>query len=245
MSSPPVLSVVLPVYNESEAIGPVLAELADVLQQSWPDAWEVLAVNDGSTDATSGRIQEAALRTPRIRLLEMKQHIGQSGALWTGIREAGAEWIATLDADGQNDPADLPTLMAAAADVDAAFGYRADRQDSQSKKAAGKLANAVRNALLREKIRDTGCAAKIFRKSLFLPLTPWDGMHRFLGTLFLMQGAVIVQCPVRHRPRAAGVSKYTNRGRLFHTLRDAFAVRWLRSRYLHLPPSPPHTSHTT
>lgn len=238
MSPIPDLSVVLPVYNEAEAIGPVLTELADVLQHKWPDAWEVLAVNDGSTDTTSERISELAAQHSGIRLLDLSTHAGQSGALWMGVQEARAEWVATLDADGQNDPSDLPTMMDAVTDVDAVFGYRVDRQDTWSKKFAGKVANALRNGILGEDIRDTGCSTKIFRKRFFAPLTPWNGMHRFLGTLFLMQGAILVQCPVRHRPRAAGESKYTNRGRLIRTLRDVFAVRWLRSRYLRLPSSP-------
>ena len=240
----PILSVVLPVFNESETIGPVLTELVDVLQQQWPDAWEILAVNDGSTDMTSMRIQEVVTRHPEIRLLDLTVHAGQSGALWMGFREARAEWIATLDADGQNDPSDLPKLMEASSGADAVFGYRTERKDTRSKKIAGQIANKVRNGLLREEIRDTGCATKIFRKKLLNPHSPWDGMHRFLGTLFLMQGAVIVQCPVRHRPRTAGVSKYTNRGRFIRTLRDVFAVRWLRSRYLRLPPPPKSTSAT-
>ncbi len=238
MPPTPDLSVVLPIYNESELIGPVLTELATLLQQHWPDAWEVLAVNDGSTDSTSGKIQEVARQHPRIRQLNLTVRTGQSGALWIGFKAARAEWIATLDADGQNDPADLPKLMDASTDADAVFGYRTARQDTWSKKMAGTIANTVRNRLLQEEIRDTGCATKIFKKQLLTPLTPWNGMHRFLGTLFLMQGAIITQRPVSHRPRTAGISKYTNWGRLIRTLRDVFGIRWLRSRYLHIAPPP-------
>jgi glycosyltransferase involved in cell wall biosynthesis len=242
MSAPLILSVVLPVYNESEAIVPVLTELAGILQSNWPDQWEVLAVDDGSADDTPMRIREVAASHPGIRLLKLEKNVGQSGALWMGFQEARSEWIATLDADGQNDPADLPTLLNGLGDADAIFGYRAERKDTWSKKMGSKLANGVRNAILREEIRDTGCAIKIFRKSLTARLTPWNGMHRFLGSLFHMQGAVIVQCPVNHRPRSAGTSKYTNWGRLKKTWRDLFAVRWLRSRYVHAtlaPADPP------
>ena len=240
MSPPPQLSVVLPIYNESEAIVPVLRELAEVLTQAFPEAWEVLAVDDGSADDTAERIREAAEKFPGIRLVSLAQNVGQSGALWMGFRESRADWIATLDADGQNDPADLPKLWAQRADADAVFGYRAVRKDTWSKRKGSKLANGVRNLILREEIRDTGCAVKIFKKSLTERLMPWNGMHRFFGSLFRMQEARIVQVAVNHRPRAAGTSKYTNWGRLKKTVRDLFAMRWLRDRYVHvqlrLPP---------
>jgi dolichol-phosphate mannosyltransferase len=234
----PVLSVVLPIYNESEAIMPVLRELCDVLEKNWPSDWEVLAVNDGSIDDTPDRIQEVASEHPGIRLINLKKNVGQSGALWMGFQEAASDWIATLDADGQNDPADLPGLREKLGDADAAFGYRANRQDTWSKRYGSKLANGFRNSVLKEDIIDTGCAIKIFRKTLTQRLTPWNGMHRFLGSLFTMQGAVIVQMPVNHRARTAGTSKYTNFGRLKKTIWDLFAVRWLRSRYVHVQMKP-------
>lgn len=241
----PTLSLLLPVYNESEAILPVLREAAEVLEAAFPGDWELLAVDDGSTDDTADRIREAALTFPAIRLIALSRNVGQSGALWMGFQQARADWIATLDADGQNDPADLPRLWAARADADAVFGFRARRKDTWSKRYGSKLANAVRNLILKEDITDTGCAVKIFRKSLTHSLMPWNGMHRFFGSLFRMQGARIIQCPVNHRPRAAGTSKYTNWGRLKKTVRDLFAMRWLRSRYVHVtcksadtPPTP-------
>lgn len=234
MPDTPVLSVILPVYNESEAIVPVLQELIDVLEKTWPARWEVLAVNDGSSDDTADKIAGLADAHPGLRLLDLAANAGQSGALWMGFRQARAPWLATLDADGQNDPADLPGMMEALGDADAIFGYRARRQDTLSKKWGSKLANGVRNAILKENIRDTGCAIKIFRKSLTDTLTPWNGMHRFLGSLFIMQGAKIVEKTVNHRPRSAGSSKYTNWGRLKKTWRDLFAVRWLRSRYVNV-----------
>ncbi|MGA0334227.1 MAG: glycosyltransferase family 2 protein [Kiritimatiellia bacterium] len=226
------LSVILPVYNESEAILPVLRELAGVLEKQWPGTWEILAVNDGSSDDTAEKIAALSEEFPGLRLLNLERNVGQSGALWMGFREARSEWLATLDADGQNDPADLPLLWEGRGEADAIFGYRAERKDTFSKRFGSKLANGVRNCILREEIRDTGCAIKIFRKSLTDSLTPWNGMHRFLGSLFLMQGASIAQCPVNHRPRSAGFSKYTNWGRLKKTWWDLFAVRWLRSRYV-------------
>ncbi len=234
MSDTPALSVILPVYNESEAIVPVLKELAEVLESRWTSNWEILAVNDGSNDDTAEKILEITAQYPGIRLLNLAQNVGQSGALWMGFREAKSDWLATLDADGQNDPADLPGMWDAIGDADAIFGYRAERKDTWSKKIGSKLANGVRNGILKEEIRDTGCAIKIFKKSLTHRLMPWNGMHRFLGSLFFMQKAKIVQQPVNHRPRSAGTSKYTNWGRLKKTWWDLFAVRWLRSRYVHV-----------
>ena len=232
MSSPPRLSVVLAAYKETEAIVPVLRELATVLEAALPGDWEVLAVNDGSTDDTAERILEVGRDFPGLRLVELAKNVGQSGALWMGFRVASAGLLATMDADGQNDPADLPLLLEKLGDADAVFGYRAKRQDTWSKRKGSKLANGVRNAILHEDIVDTGCAIKIFRKQLTEQLMPWNGMHRFFGSLFAMQGARIVQMPVNHRPRSAGSSKYTNWGRLKKTIWDLFAVRWLRSRYV-------------
>jgi len=232
MLDTPTLSVVLPIYNESEAITLVLQELIEVLETRWPSAWELLAVNDGSTDTTSEKIRALCVKYPGLRLLDLEANVGQSGALWMGFQEAQSPWLATLDADGQNDPADLPGMMDELGDADAIFGYRANRQDTASKKFGSKLANGFRNFILKEEIRDTGCAIKIFRKSLTTNLTPWNGMHRFLGSLFMMQGAKIVQKPVNHRARSAGTSKYTNWGRLKKTWLDLFAVRWLRSRHV-------------
>ncbi len=230
----PLLSVVLPVYNESEAIAPVLRELIGVLDTAWPGQWEIVAVDDGSSDDTPAQLAALSREFPSLRPLSLARNSGQSAALWMGIRQARADWIATLDADGQNDPADLPRLYAARDNADAVFGHRAKRRDTLSKRWGSKLANAVRNAILREDIIDTGCAIKVFRRSLFDRLSPWNGMHRFLGSLFAMQRARIVQLPVNHRPRGAGQSKYTNWGRLQKTIRDLFAMRWLRARYVHV-----------
>lgn len=230
----PSLSVILPIFNESEAIVPVLREVAEVLERSFPGEWELLAVNDGSTDDTGERIRGVAREYPAIRLLTLAENVGQSGALWMGFRQARAPWIATLDADGQNDPADLPKLWEAREGVDAVFGFRAKRKDTWSKRWGSKIANRVRNGILRDNVRDTGCSVKLFKSTLTLPLSPWNGMHRFFGALFLMQGAVIHQVPVNHRPRVAGVSKYTNWGRLKKTVRDLFAMRWVRSRHVNV-----------
>ncbi len=230
--SSPALSVVLPIYNESEAIVPVLEELIGVLQGEWPEAWEICAVDDGSSDDTAQQITALGEKHAGLRLISLQKNVGQSGALWMGIREAKAEWVATLDADGQNDPADLPKMYAEREGYDAVFGFRAARKDTFSKRIGSKWANGVRNSILKEDIVDTGCAIKIFRQHYMDLLTPWNGMHRFMGSLFALQGAKIHQLPVNHRPRSAGTSKYTNWGRLKKTIWDLFAVRWLRGRFV-------------
>lgn len=223
--SAPELSVILPVFNEAESITSVLEELVGVLEQAFSGRWEILAVDDGSRDRTADLIHEVSTRTPQIRLLQQEQNQGQSLALCAGFTAAKGEWIATLDADGQNDPADLPSMFEIRHEADAIFGYRADRKDTWSKRIASKLANGIRNLLLREKIKDSGCSLKLFKRSLTTALVPWDGMHRFLGTLFFMQGATIKQIPVNHRARTAGESKYTNSGRLKITWRHLLAIR--------------------
>lgn len=233
-SSIPRLSIVLPVFNESEAIVPVLNELAEVMETALPGAYEVIAVNDGSTDDTVAQIATVSATYPAVRLVDLVKNVGQSGALWAGFRAATSDLIATMDADGQNDPADLPGMLEKLGDADCIFGYRAKRKDTWSKRYGSKLANGVRNSILKEDIVDTGCAIKIFRKSLTERLIPWNGMHRFLGSLFAMQNASIEQIAVNHRERSAGTSKYTNFGRLKKTIWDLFAVRWLRSRYVHV-----------
>lgn len=231
MASPPLLSVILPVFNEEEAISSVLQELSDTLDNAFQGAWEVIVVDDGSTDQTTELLKEYVSIQPRVRLIILNENFGQSTAVWTGLNQASSEWVATMDSDGQNDPADLVKLFAEKEEADAVFGYRADRKDPRAKRWGGRLANWVRNATLGEQIRDSGCSLKMFKKELLQPLFPWKGMHRFWGSLFLMQGARIHQLPVHHRPRSAGTSKYTNWGRFTQTWADLIAVRWLRSRY--------------
>ena len=225
VSTSPELSVILPVFNEEMSIVPLLQELQTVLEDRFGDRFEVVVVDDGSTDDSATFVQRTAEIFPQIRLISLDANQGQSLALWAGFEAAHGEWIATLDADGQNDPADIPLLYEVTDQADAVFGYRARRKDSLSKRIGGKLANGVRNLLLGEDIKDTGCSLKLFRRSLTTTLVPWDGMHRFFGTLFLMQQARIVQMPVNHRPRKAGVSKYTNTGRLKKTWGHLMAIR--------------------
>lgn len=228
----PSISIVLPVYNEALCIREVLEE---ILQTPGLKEAEVIAVNDGSTDGTLELLQQAAAAEPRIRVVDLGNNCGQSIAFLAGFRAARAEVLVTMDADGQNDPADIPRLLQELEGKDCVLGYRENRKDTWSKRWGSRIANAVRSRILRDGVRDTGCAVKVFRASLARDLVPWNGIHRFFPAFFLMEGAVLHQVPVNHRPRSAGTSKYTNLGRLKRTIRDLFGVRWLQSRYVPVP----------
>ncbi|MDD5704612.1 MAG: glycosyltransferase family 2 protein [Kiritimatiellae bacterium] len=226
----PEVSVILPVYNEAACIVAVLQELATTLAACLGRPFEILAVDDGSTDSTPALLARAAASEPRLRVLRQTPNAGQSAAFCTGFRAARGGIVVTLDADGQNDPADIPAVVARLADCDCCCGFRAARQDTASRRLASRLANAVRNRALDERIIDTGCSLKAFKKEFVCDLQPWDGLHRFLPSFVMMRGGRVAQIPVNHRPRAAGTSKYTNWKRLRRTIRDLRGVVWLKDR---------------
>ena len=227
----PELSVLLPAYNEEACIETVVREAAAVLR-GMGRRFEILVVDDGSTDGTPARLKALRAEMPELRLLAMARNSGQSAALGAAFGAARGTIFVTLDADGQNDPADIPALVTRLDVCDVCCGYRARRQDTWSKRFGSRLANAVRNRALREKIRDTGCTLKAFRAEWARPLPmQFRGMHRFLPAMMAMDGARIEEIPVNHRPRAAGQSKYTNWGRLKETLWDLWAVRWMQKRH--------------
>ncbi len=225
------VSVVLPVYNEEACIEGVLRELHGVLA-GLGKPFEILAVNDGSTDRTRDVLMSLARALPGLRVLTLVPNSGQSAAMGAGFRHARGEAVVAMDADGQNDPADIPALLARLADCDVCCGYRVNRQDTWSKKIGSRLANAVRRFFLHDGIRDTGCSLKAFKAWVLrdLPLE-LKGMHRFLPALALMRSARLTEAPAHHRARSAGVSKYTNMGRLARTVSDLLAVNWMRNRY--------------
>ena len=227
----PELSVLLPAFNEEACIEAVVREVAGVLR-GLGRPFEIIVVDDGSTDATPARLNALQADLPELHVLRLLKNSGQSAALGAAFRAARGRIFITLDADGQNDPADIPALVAKLDSCDLCCGYRAQRQDSWSKRCGSRLANAVRNRALRETIRDTGCTLKAFHAEWTreLPMQ-FRGMHRFLPALLGMAGARISEIPVNHRPRAAGSSKYTNWGRLKETLWDLWAVRWMQKRY--------------
>lgn len=224
------LSIVIPVRNEAENIAPLVAEIAAALNGLI--TYEIIYVDDGSTDATAAEIIRLG---PRLRLLRHAQSCGQSAAIRTGVRAARAAWVATLDGDGQNDPADLPHLwnLARAAPASPPLliaGHRRARQDSWSKRAASRIANRIRARLLGDNTPDTGCGLKLFPRALFLDLPDFDHMHRFLPALVLRTGGEIRSVPVNHRPRSGGVSKYGVLDRLGVGIVDLFGVLWLQRR---------------
>ena len=227
----PEVSIVIPVFNEAESLQGVLLEVAGELEGSLGRTFEILVVDDGSSDGTAQIAQEVAKKKPVIRVLRHSRNVGQSFAFHTGFRHALGGIIVTLDGDGQNVPADIPGVVSMIGlTCDCCCGYRARRKDTVWRRLGGLLANEVRNAVLGETIRDTGCSLKAFKTSFVRGLQPWNGMHRFFGSLVAMQGGRISQMGVRHRPRQAGVSKYSNWSRLKRTVFDLIAVRWLKSR---------------
>lgn len=222
------ISVVLPVYNEASCISAVLEELQASL--TFARSAEIVIVDDGSTDDTPALLTTFASTHPASRLLQLSANSGQSAAFWAGIQAAAGDIIVLMDADGQNDPADIEKCVSALAQADICCGYRAHRQDTFSKRIGSKLANRLRRAVLKDEIIDTGCSMKAFRAPLLKTLQYWEGMHRFLPVLASLQGATIIQIPVSHRSRFSGTSKYTNFGRLKRTIWDLFGVRWLKKR---------------
>ncbi len=225
------LSVVIPAYNEASNVEACYRELVDALGLLG-QPFEVLFIDDGSTDDTFGIVARLAGADPRLRVLRFRRNAGQTAALAAGFRAARGDVVVTLDADLQNDPRDIPTLLAALPGYDAVWGWRVDRQDPWTKRAASWVANGVRRRFTRDGIHDTGCPLKVFRREAVAPLHLYRGMHRFLAALLLMEGRRVAEVPVRHRPRHAGQSKYGNWSRLWAGLADLWAVRWMARRRL-------------
>ena len=227
------LSVVIPVRNEAPNIAPLVAEIRAALDGACD--YEIVYVDDGSTDETAAAVRDLARGFPRLRLVRHRQSAGQSAAIRSGVRAAASPWIATLDGDGQNDPADIPRLFAIAREArDAApilvAGWRQKRQDSAMKRLSSRIANAVRGALLGDGTPDTGCGLKLFRRDLFLDLPFFDHCHRFLPALVKRQGGRTLSVAVNHRPRRRGASNYGTLDRLFVGISDLFGVMWLMRR---------------
>jgi glycosyltransferase involved in cell wall biosynthesis len=225
------LSVVVPIYNEIESVDPLVQRVRESLDPTGLD-WELVAVDDGSTDGTGERLDELASSDDRVTVFHFESNCGQSAGLDAGFKNSQGRLVALLDADLQTYPEDLPKLieMLETEGVDAVVGIRAERRDTGWRKFSSRLANGVRNRLTREDIQDTGCPIKVFRAEAITSVKMFTGMHRFLPTLLRMEGFTVKQVPVRHAERAAGTSKYGTLDRAFTALRDAFAVRWMQDR---------------
>jgi len=227
----PRLSIVIPVYNERESLPPLLDELARVLSALGEPA-EVLLIDDRSDDGTREWIREVAARTPGIAGLLLDRHQGQSAAFAAGFAHARGDVLITMDADGQNDPADLPALLAALAQADVVSGVRSARHDSWRRRASSRFANRVRQLVLGDTITDVGCSLKAYRKSAIEGLPFFRGMHRYLPGFCQFRGAVVTEIPVHHRARSHGRSKYGVFDRLWVGLSDLWGARWLKSRLI-------------
>lgn len=228
-SAPEMLSVVVPVRNEGPNILPLVAEIRAALADV---PHEIVYVDDGSTDDTPARLAEAGVVRRRHR-----RSCGQSAAVATGVKAASGTWIATLDGDGQNDPADIPALHARARQEAAiapgpvlVAGWRTTRKDTGTKRLASRLANRLRAWLLRDATPDTGCGLKVFRREDFLDLPRFDHMHRYLPALFIRAGGRVVSVPVNHRPRTRGASNYGVLDRAWVGISDLMGVMWLMRR---------------
>ena len=232
MNPAPQLAVVVPVCNEEDNVATLVGEILSALRGRI--AFEIIYVDDASRDATLPRLQALQTTTPELRVIRHLVNAGQSTAVRNGVKAARAPWIATLDGDGQNDPADIPKLLeqraSAATEVKLFAGWRTQRKDSGSKRWASKFANGIRARLLRDATPDTGCGIKLFEREAFLDLPYFDHMHRYLPALMQRAGWRTVSVPVNHRHRTAGVSKYNNLGRAIVGVRDLIGVRWLIAR---------------
>ena len=223
----PTVSVVVPVYNEEENVPILQVELASALEGL---DYEIIFVDDGSTDGTVARITCG----PRIRILPFRKNAGQSAAMYEGLHAARGATAVLIDGDLQNDPTDIPKLLAEIwAGADLVCGYRAQRKDTTVKRLTSRIANFVRSRFAKDGVRDTGCTLKAMRRECVEALVPFKGMHRFIPALIKGAGYKLIEVPVNHRPRKFGVSKYGLGNRAVRATVDMFGVRWLLSRQLH------------
>ena len=224
------VSVIAPAYNEEENIGPLLNEIAAAME-SVDCSYEVLFVDDGSTDNTKSVLTALAKKFPQLRPIYHTNNYGQSAGLATGFQLARGRKIITLDADQQNDPADIPQLLEALTeDFDCVCGVRTRRHDNFVRRLSSKIANGFRNVITGDRVTDAGCTFRSIRHSALKEIPVFNGMHRFLPTILRMQGFRVREIPVNHRSRTRGYSKYGINNRLYRGIRDCFAIRWYRCR---------------
>jgi len=228
------LSVVIPVHNEEESISQLISEITTALSEKYQH--EIIVVDDGSTDNTLEVLVKIKQSLPTLRIVKHLKNSGQSTAVRTGVQHSKSAWIATLDGDGQNDPADIPNLYNELINNQnsdpwlVVAGYRKKRKDTWLKRISSKYANGIRDRLLRDGTPDTGCGLKIFARDSFLALPYFDHMHRYIPALFQRQGGRVVSIEVNHRHRMLGVSKYGFHNRLWVGIVDILGVRWLQNR---------------
>jgi dolichol-phosphate mannosyltransferase len=234
-SPPPEISLVIPVYNEEPNLPPLAGEIRQAMR-TLGRPYEVLLVDDGSTDGSLATMIRLASGDPAVRVIRQARNAGQSAALEAGFRHARGEIVVTLDADLQNDPADIPLLLARLEDAkgacDVVCGVRVSRRDGWVRRLSSGIANAVRNRLTHESVADVGCTLRACRAEYLRRIPVWKGMHRFLPTLLRMEGARIAEVGVSHRPRQFGKPKYNIRNRIWRASTDLLGVRWLQARWI-------------
>jgi dolichol-phosphate mannosyltransferase len=229
------IAIVVPMFNESANVAPLVEEIVRLFTPE-PRPWELLLVDDCSTDDTWAQIVTAQARDPRVRGLRHTRNRGQSAAVWTGLTGSTAPLLCTLDGDLQNDPAELPVMLTLLTEVDFVCGHRVNRQDSLVRKVSSRVARAARKAVLRYDFADTGCALRAFKRSALVGVFPFNGLHRFLPILVAGNGSQCREVPVNHRPRVAGVSKYGVWNRLGRGVFDLVGVAWYQRRRLNPVP---------
>ena len=225
------ISIVIPVYNERENLT-MLDEKISKSIKPLNKNYEVILVDDGSVDGSAELIRKLQDGNPHLRLIRFGRNYGQTAAFAAGFSKARGDIIVTMDADLQNDPADIPLLLEKINEYDVVCGWRYKRNDPWIKKLSSKIANSVRNALSEESIADTGCSLKAFRRTCFTNIKLYHGMHRFFPTLMKMEGFSVTQVKVGHYPRVHGYSKYNIRNRLLASFKDLLAIRWMKKRQI-------------
>lgn len=241
----PWASVVIPIKDEHDNLIPLTEQLMQVLdgrEESRSAPFELLFIDDGSTDGSSDLLDRLANQYAPVKVFHFDRNYGQSAAFDAGFKQSTGELVMTIDGDLQNDPADLATLLPYIHTYDLVCGWRKNRHDSLTRKVSSRIANAVRSAVTGDRVHDTGCSLKLFRRTVVDKLQLFEGMHRFFPALALMHGFTVTEVPVRHSPRTRGTSKYGVGNRLFKGLYDLIAVRWMQHRCLryryHTAPTP-------
>jgi glycosyltransferase involved in cell wall biosynthesis len=225
------ISVVVPVYNEEKNLPLLIPRLVEVLQPLGK-SYEMIFVDDGSTDRSRKVLKEMASQYPEIRMIGFKKNCGETAAGAAGLKEARGEIVITIDADLQNDPRDIPTMLDHLKEYDMVTGWRQKRDDPWVKRITSKIANKIRNGLSGETIQDSGCTFRAYRRECLENLKLYKGMHRFMPTLVKMEGYRVIEIPIAHHPRKFGVSKYTTWNRMWRAFVDLLAVRWMKSRHI-------------
>jgi glycosyltransferase involved in cell wall biosynthesis len=235
MATRPWASVVIPIKDERENLVPLTEQLVKVLdarEESRSAPYELMFIDDGSTDGSAEVLDRLSGQYRAVKVFHFDRNYGQSSAFDAGFKYSSGNLIVTIDGDLQNDPADIATLLAFVSTHDLVCGWRKDRHDNLTRKISSRVANAVRSAVTGDRVHDTGCSLKIFRRSVIEKIQLFEGMHRFFPALALMHGFTVAEVPVRHYPRAHGISKYGVGNRLFKGLYDLIAVRWMQHRVL-------------